>query len=68
MTSTTSHFDPFAATQLAVEGKIGEGQITMVFRQLKPQPDRPEVFKIGRSFLADDPAPVLGRTQRANGG
>jgi len=61
------HLYQIAAAQLAVDGKIEEAQITLVFRQPQPHPDRPYVFRLERPFLADDPAFVPGRAQCADG-
>jgi hypothetical protein len=62
------HPDQIATAQLAVDGQVKERQVAMVLGQLKPNPDRPDMFGLKRSFLADDPAFVPGWTQCANGG
>ena len=60
-------FDQIAAPQLAVDGKVEQCQITVVFSNLKSNADRPNVFWEQRAFLSYDAALVPGRAAGANG-
>jgi hypothetical protein len=61
------HADKITAAQFAVDRHIKQGEVAMVFGQLKPHADRPDVFGFQRSLLTDDAALVPSGPKCANG-
>jgi hypothetical protein len=57
--------DEIAASQLAVDRKVEQGEIWFPILQLKPDPNGPDIFRFERALLADQstlvPGSPLGR-------
>src|ERR1700704_2567685 len=45
--------DEIAAAQLAVDREVEQGEIALATLKLKPDPDRPDLLRLERAFLAD---------------
>lgn len=60
------HRDQIATAQLAVDGQVEESQVAKVLGQLKPNPDRPDMFWLERSLLSQGAPLVPGGAKRAN--
>ena len=56
------HFDQIAATKLVVDCQVEQREIAMVLGKFESNPDRPDMFRFQRTFLADNTAFVPGRT------
>src|SRR3984893_3636242 len=59
--------DDIAASQLAVDRKVEQGEISFPALQLKPNPKGPDIFRLERALLADQAAPVPGSPLARNG-
>src|SRR4051794_4950605 len=60
--------DEIAAAQLAVYREIEQREIALPALKLKPNPDRPDIFRLERALLADQTTLVPGRFRKANNG
>jgi hypothetical protein len=56
-----------AASELAVDRKVEQGEISFPALQLKPNPNGPDIFRLERALLADQAALVPGSPLARNG-
>jgi hypothetical protein len=59
--------DEIAASELAVDRKVEQGEISFPALQLKPNPNGPDIFRLERALLADQAALVPGSPFARNG-
>jgi hypothetical protein len=59
--------DEIAASELAVDRKVEQGEISFLALQLKPNPNCPDIFRLERALLPDQAALVPGSRLARNG-
>jgi hypothetical protein len=58
--------DEIAATQLAVDREVEQGEVALPTLKLKPDPDCPHLLRLERVLLADQATLVPGRPRKAH--